>query len=353
MRRDLLLLFALLLIVGWAGAWLGMSLIGDKGYVLMVWQGWQMQTSLAVALLLVALGGLVLLGGLWLLLGLIRFPLQYRLRQRAELGRRNARLLREAGTYWLLGQQDQANERVAQVVRQPRDALFRAALYRAAGQFEQAEQQLAVLPADQVEWMLLEKAQIALARQQPQLAYQCLQLLRDPAHQLERQHWQPGFDRHLAHLWALCATQLPVEALSWQDRPAAMTQADWQGWLEALGKVTLDDAVHPQLAALYQGVPERLRLRDIRFWLPLLAQFPLGSSIRQEAGRNVQQALRGPFDASLIGLWLRYQEQQAAGGVQVEAEVSQVLMELEQRFPGNPVIANARQDWLNFHPDGA
>jgi hypothetical protein len=350
---SVLVLFLLLLLL--AGALFASSLIGDAGYVWIVWQGWQVQTSVGLllfAMLVLAIAIVLLL----LLFGtLIVWPERRRQRVHAQDQAYYLTQLEQSSLYSVLTAPMQA----LACLQQPRQQaipmiwpLLQAHQALAAGLPQVAEHALQQVDSQADELAMLLQIELALSEQQVDVAVPLLLFLRQTPADTCRERLEPAFTEQLDRLWLRWAEQHAWPALQ-SGIPTGLSHAQWQILLAALVAQLAQMTHSNELAVLYayDQLTTAQQQQNALAWLQLLIRLPEGH------GRGwllVLDVLYQRFDPALLPLLLRLAHTFALP-LGKDQQVSQMLQQLQDRYPGQPSIRLAQACWFDAQglPDQA
>lgn len=350
---SVLVIFLLLLLL--AGALLASSLIGDAGYVWLVWQGWQVQTSVGLLLLAMLIFAIVIVLLLLLFGSLIVWPERRRQRVQAQDQAYHLAQLEQSSLYSVLAAPVQALE----CLQQPRQhampmvwPLLQAHQALAAGLPQVADQALQQVVSQADELAMLLQIEIALAERQLDVAVPLLLFLRQTPADSYRQRVEPAFTAKLDQLWLRWAEQHAWSALQ-SGIPTGLNREQWQALLTALlAQITQITHSH-ELAVLhaYDGLTPEQHQHNALPWIQLLIRLPEGQG---RAWLLVLEVLHQRFDPALLPLLLRLARTFALP-LGHHQQVTQVLQQLQERYPGQPSIRLAQACWFDIQdqPDQA
>jgi len=347
----LLLLFILLLLVG---AWLASALMQDAGYVLMVWQGWQLQTSVGFAVLLTLLFAVLFVLVLLLLGTLVVFPHRRRQQRHAEQGAHQLQQFERAATYRLLNAPQQAFDCLQGPLASGRPhllPLLQAGQALDAGLFQAAAQMLEQVPAPADELAMLLQIRLALAQQLPEVALPLMQYLRQTPADPLRQQFEPAAERYLDQLWLMWATRYPWQALA-QPIPTTLDAAQWALFLAALWH-RFEQAEAVQYGVLYTCFDQQsdaLQQVNALAWVRVLSQLPEGQS---RAWLLLNRVLAVRFETCLLPFLLQLARDFALP--LGDRQTGELLQQLAARYPGQPTLRLAQARWQDAlgQPDEA
>lgn len=326
------------------GLWFG------PGYVLLVWLGWQVQTSATVLLLLLfalfmALLYLVRAGSRWINNRHLHHPEKIEHYQQLQP-------FEQLGCLWLLNAKTSKAAEIEAIFNQSAHLrpLVKAHLLRENAQLQQAAQALNQGSALS-DLLQLEQIALQLAGQQYAAAQAALTALRQQPVSAFAQSLNPAWDESVQCLWAALLTAQPWLLLEMEGAPA-LTPDQQCKWLGALQQ-QLAPATAQQLQQLI-GFYQRLQAQPefwqnmacVRQWLFVLHQvtaqtLPLQQqqNLIQQRQQLADQLLRMEFDPRILTIWLQNQLQE--GNVECQ-HFTRRLNELAQRYPGQPCIALAQ-----------
>lgn len=335
-RRFWLMVVAIVLIVA-------LSILSGTGYAMVVWLGWQFQTTATLLLLLVVaimscLLLVVRLVNRWVKNWYVRHPRHIHVYQQLLP-------FEQLGCLWLLNAKTTKQHDLEKIFNQSASLkqLINAHLLRENGQYEQAWQVLEH-GSSLTELLMLEKAELYIAQQHHQEALNQLLLI---AHQPEStlvQSLNPAWQQHVQHLWASLAQAAPWLVLAVPERPHFNTEQKI-AWLHSLeqqiGQSTPVDRIN--LIAVYEQQPAEIMDNFLmaKQWLLLLSVLP-SAELEELVNRRLSLAdtlLKRQFDPVILAIWLQDQRQQENLD---STEVIERLELLAQRYPGQPSIALAQ-----------
>lgn len=336
-----ILTIGLILLLGW---WSG------AGYVMLVWLGWQIQTSATVFMLL-----------LFALITALVFSIRYTNRWIKNWHLRHPKAIvhyqqllpfEQLGCLWLLNAKTSKQGEIEAIFNQSASLrqLVRAHLLRENAQLEQAAQALYQGSA-LTDLLALEHIELQIAGQQYEQAQEALTALRQQPVSAFAQSLNPAWDEYVQGLWAKLLIAQPWRLLQLDTVPA-LTPEQHHGWLLALQQQLTQASPEQvqQLIAYYQRLqaqPEFWQnFANARQWLFVLSQINEHTLLMQQPYNLIQQRqqladqlLRLKFDPRILTIWLQNQLQED----NVECQhFTQRLNELAQRYPGQPSIALAQ-----------
>lgn len=333
-----LAVLVLVLVLGLVAALVLWQVLQDAGYVLVVWQGWQMQTSVVVWIMLVLAFALLSVLLLFAISTLTSLPLRLR---RLWKARQNRRLLHHAeqlAGFWLLDQPAQGlpDLRVLQQNR-PKQPVWTLLLARTlqADDPGQAQRLLAQVPTRADDLVLLLQLEQLLGQRDVASAASVLELLLRQPHQGMAQTLQPAYGQALTRCWCDFARLAPWWAVTLPEPPARLTALQWQGWLAALRAQAPPDSAHMHRLLWRLDQQEPALLQQLAAdWLTLLVELPEGQARAWLLGRQV---LEQRFDPLVLRKWSQLLQPfaQPLGQLPVAA---QLLQDLDGRYPGQPLI---------------
>lgn len=347
MRVNLAVLLLFLLLLVLAGALLASSLMGDAGYVWLVWQGWQVQTSVGLLLLAMLVFSIVIVLLLLLLGTLLVWPERRRQRVLAQDQAYHLAQLEQSSLYSVLAAPVQALE----CLQQPRQRvmpvvwpLLQASQALAAGLPQIAAHALEQTPSQADELAMLVQIELALSEHQAEIAAPLLLFLRQTPAETFRQRLEPAFTEQLDRLWLRWAEQQAWPALQ-SGVPKAFSREQWRVLLWAL-LAQLAQMTHANEIALlhvYDRLTPEQQQHNALAWVQLLIRLPEGQG---RAWLLVLEVLTQRFDPALLPLLLRLARTFALP-LGEDQQVTQVLQQLHERYPGQPSIRLAQARWFD------
>ncbi|MEY2862756.1 MAG: hypothetical protein RLY58_463 [Pseudomonadota bacterium] len=337
----LLLLFVLLFL---AGAVLASAVMQDAGYVLLVWQGWQMQTSIGLLLVLLLSVVIVLMLGLLLLGSLVVWPQRRRRQQQAKQVAHQLRQFERAAVYRLFQNSKHAFDclQIPQPLMQSSLLpLLQAGQALDAGLYTSAHESLARVPREADELAMLLHIRLALAENDDHIIRTRMQFLRTMPPDQARQQFEPVVLAYLDQLWVDWAVQQPWQALH-HYMPAQLNISQWSQLLHALWLALpqAQEADHTRLQACFEAQSETQTHPNALAWVRVLVLTPWGIAL---AWQLLQQVLAHHFEPKLMPyLMLLARDFALPIGDQ---RVDELLNQLEARYPGQPSLRLAQARW--------
>lgn len=350
MKYQLLQHRALWLVLLGIGLILLLGLWSGAGYVLVVWLGWQVQTSATVFMLLLFA---LILAVMYSIRTINRWIKNWHLRHPRKIEHYQQLLpFEQLGCLWLLNAKTSKQQEIEAIFNQSASLrqLVKAHLLRENAQLEQAAHALNQGSA-LTDLLVLEQIELHIAAQQYDQAQAALTALGQQPVSAFAQSLNPAWDESIQGLWAKLLIAQPWLLLDMLAAPA-LTPVQAYGWLLALHQQLAQ--AHPeqlqQLLAYYQvaqNQPEFWQdIASARQWLFVLNQInqdgmPLEQqqALIQQRQQLADQLLRLEFDPRILNIWLQNQLQE--GNVECQ-HFTQRLNELAQRYPGQPSIALAQ-----------
>lgn len=345
MRVNLLMLSFLTLLLVLSGALFASSLSQDAGYVLVLWQGWQLQTGVGFFLLL------LLCIAVFLVLLLLLFSALSGAMLRGKQRRHDAQQqlltqLQQATVYQILHAPEQALDRLSlQGIQQPSGWLRLAQMYFAAQINQQGNLQhyRSDLPEQQQVFAQLIEAEYWLKNQQPE---QALPLLFAVYPQLPLSlpvYWHAAVERAVLRLWGMYAIQQAWSFLQIEPEPALPVETQ-RGWLQALRRqrTTASTEQIGLLLAYYDRQTPEVRTTLAQDWSVLLFAIPAAEErLWLLLIGDLQQQLR----PELLWLWLVV-ALRVNRSVTEQQQTDQLFLSLNQRYPAQPSVRLAQACWL-------
>lgn len=343
-----LLTVSLIVLLGW---WSG------AGYVLLVWLGWQIQTSATVLMLLLFA---LILTVVYAIRSVNRWIRNWYLRHPKTIEHYQQLLpFEQLGCLWLLNAKTSKQDEIETIFNQSASLrqLVKAHLLRENAQLEQAAQALNQGSALS-DLLALEQIELHIAGQQYEQAQAALTALGQQPVSAFAQSLNPAWNEYIQGLWAKLLLAQPWVLLQLDSAPL-LTPEQYYGWLVALQPQLASARPEQlqQLIAYYQLLQTQPQfwqaLTSARQWLFVLNQISdqnLAVEQQQNLIRQRQQLadqlLKLEFDPHILTIWLQNQLQED----NVECQhFTQRLNELAQRYPGQPSIALAQ--WHQFKAD--
>ncbi len=336
-------------------ALLANALSDDAGYVLLVWQHWQVQSSVGFTLLMVVLLAVVF-GVLFWVIRIILFGSSYYYQKRKALTRRKTLMsLDESIRHRLVGNikasfmsmeesltKNSLNLRPFNKKKGSALHLLQADVARLAGFFPAALEHLNLIDSDDHELATLLRAKIALDAGDLVQAQGLLDfLLSYPDRGFVepiRESLQPAFDQHLGLVWSELATRQPWTILSSVRLPEPQS-INWSAWLKALIVAPKPDDAIERVTRFLQLMPITAQDLDASLLFGLLRQVDANHAALVLA----QRVLNDRLDTSLLDRWLSLV--MTLSDSQSIDEIEGLLASLEQRYPAQPDVILAQVRW--------
>lgn len=337
----LLLLFVLLLL---AGAVLASAVMQDVGYVLLIWQGWQIQTSMALLVVIVLTVVILIMLTVLLLGSLVVWPQRRRRHQQAKQVAYQLTQFERAAVYRLFQHPKDAFDclQIPQPVAQSRLLpLLQVGQALDAGLYASAHESLSRMPHESDELAMLLRIRLALLENDQQTIRLQMHLLRTMPPDPLRQQFEPVVLAYLDQLWVDWAVQQPWQALH-HHMPAPLSVSQWSQLLHALWLALpqAQEADHARLQACFEAQPETQTHANALAWVRVLVLTPWGIAF---AWQLLQQVLAHHFEPKLIPyLMLLARDFALPIGDQ---RVDELLNQLEARYPGQPSLRLAQARW--------
>ncbi len=320
-----------------------LSILSGTGYAMVVWLGWQFQTTATLLMLLVV----AIIGCLVYFIRLVnRWVKNWYLRHPRHIHDYQQLLpFEQLGCLWLLNAKTTKQHDLEKIFNQSASLkqLINAHLLRENGHYEQAWQVLEQ-GSSLTELLMLEKAELYIAQQRHQEALdQLLFIAQQPESSLV-QSLNPAWQQHVQHLWASLAQAAPWSVLAVPERPHFNTEQKI-AWLHSLqqhmGQSTPADRI--SLIAVYEHQPAEIMDNFLmaKQWLLLLNALPsaeLGELVNIRLAL-ADRLLKRQFDPVILAIWLQDQRQQE--NLDCEYFIQRLEI-LAQRYPGQPSIALAQ-----------
>ena len=308
----LLGLVALLALV--VGGLLGLGLLGYPGYLLLVWEGWRLETSVWVALVGLVLFIAVLFCCYFFLASLVSAPLDLAYLWRKWRQRRALRLSNEGIIDWLNGDWkrsfkvarrsiEQSPTPVLQCLIAADAALHNEELSAAQNALADARQYLSAGQADNQK-----EVQFALAVFDARLAYQrqdyatCISLLQ-PLIASKRKHILKLYQEACARSenWQELEKLLPkLEAVMDKKQWQQLRKATYQGLFAQIQPELADDKRLADLSYVWRRLPKNLRADFIVTYVRGL----LGCGAHGAAEQLLGKELNANLDLDLLDIYL-------------------------------------------------
>lgn len=346
MKVNLLMLSALMLLMVLAGALFASSLSRDSGYVLVLWQGWQLQTGVGFFLLLL-LCSAVLIVLFLLLFSTLSGGFGRRKNSQLQAQQQLLNQLQHAMVYQILQAPEQALDRLSlQQAQQPSGWLRLAQLYFAAQINSQGNLQryLSDVPESHQVFAQLIQAEWLLQQQQPEQALPLLFLVYPVLPPHVPAHWHPALEQAVLRLWGQYALQQPWQVLQVAPLPILPLEAQ-QAWLHALRQQSAGASPEQfaQLLAYYDRQTAAERTASVMAWLQLLVVM---SAADERAWLLAIGDLQQQLSAEVLWLWLTLATRTARSATE-QQQAEQLFDSLNQRYPAQPNVRLAHAWWLH------
>ncbi len=338
----LLIILSLLL----AGAFLINRLLQDTGYALLIWQGWQIQTTAGLWIIL-SLASVIGLAAFSLLL-IWLFMLPYRIRAKAWglQQHQSARALKLASLYQLLHAPQQAYNALQSIDRFEQNdilPLLRADYARQAGQSEQVAKELLQAPTDLSDIALLIAVKSGLRQGQVDTAVPQLKYLLTHTIPGESAAVVEAFHREVQWAWGQYALLQPEQALQDDWRPHTIERPILQTWLNQLAYRACSAGLSQQslqaLLALYETQPDTERDALAAEWLAIFLHYPAAYTMGlQLAHQSLQQRFTLPVLSGWLGLVVQYYQATQDSEAAMFAKFDFCLSDLMARYPAQPAL---------------
>lgn len=346
MRLNLLVLSFLLLLMLLSGALFTSGLSRDAGYVLVLWQGWQLQTGVGFFLLLLLCAAISIFA-LLLLFTLLSASLRRGKKYQAQQAQQQLLIqLQHAMVYQILHAPEQALDRLSlQHSQHPSGWLVLIRLYFATQIIQQGhlERYLADIPASQQVFAQLIQAEWLLQQRQPDQALSVLFTIYPTLPEHLPPYWQQAVQQAVLRLWGLYAVQQPWRMLQIEPFPTLSVPTQ-QAWLQALRQqcrgASPEQMVH--LLAYYDRQSLAQRLEMAVEWLELLV---LVSEADERAWLFVLAILQQQLCPDVLWLWLQLAVRSSRQPV-AHQQSEQLLNSLNQRYPAQPNVKLVHACWL-------
>ena len=352
----LLTLFSLILL--FALALLANALSDDPGYVLLVWQHWQVQTSVGFSLLMILLLAVIFLL-LFFIIRAILFGSSYYYQKRKALTRRKTLMsLDESIRHRLVGNipasfmsmeesltKNSLNLRPFNKKKGSALHLLQADVARLAGFFPSALEHLNHIDSDDHELATLLRAKIALDAGEFIQAQGLLDfLLSYPDRgfvEPVRESLQPAFDQHVGFVWSQLAVLQPWQMLSNSLFPNTQS-IDWSGWLKSLTLAQQPEDAIERVDRLLQLMPQNYQDQQVCLLFGLLRR--VGAD--QAAFELAQRTLADRLEITLLDQWMSLALTLADD--QTTEAVNTTLVSLDQRYPAQPDVVLAQVRFARY-----
>lgn len=331
-----LLFWSSLLSVLLLGAGLAAALLMDAGYVWIIWQGWEIQSSVAMLLLALVLLWLMLVVGWWLVAAVWRW---YRRQQRQQqIGQQQTQ--QHVLTHLVLAQAIGDNHLVGQLLTELERSPFAQLIQQRLGQAQTADSHT------HHDIAVLLRAQIALDHQQYAALEPLLNcLMHWPEHPAQDLLPKPLRQAYVQHLYAQWAMAQPWQVLDSRVFTPCFAVQQWHAWLNALYQQS-DQAN----AATWQVLLDYFDQQQPEFkqslagsWLRVLTEYAPASPRAVQLGVEV---LRQQFCPTILYDWLR-----SARSLIEPVQIAPVLSELQTRYAGQPALQLAQAYWCAVQHD--
>lgn len=351
MRINLLMLSLFLLLVVLAGGLFASSLSRDAGYVLVLWQGWQLQTGVGFFLLLLLCLATLFVSLLWLFSALSNGFGRAKKAQQQQEQQQMLTQLQHAMVYQILHAPEQALDRLSlQHMQQPSGWLRLAQLHFAAQINQQGNLQryLAEIPEPQQVFAQLIQAEWYLQQQQPEQALPLLFAVYPALPEQLPVYWQSTVEQAVLRLWGSYAAQHAWQFLQVQPRPVLSTTAE-QVWLQSLIQqhASALPEQQAQLLIYYDAQPVAQRNRLVLEWLSLLLLIPEAA---QRAWLLATAELQQQLQPKILVSWLELATQPTRTELE-QQQAEQLFESLNQRYPAQPNVRLAQACWLYHHQE--
>ena len=320
-----------------------LSILSGAGYVLVVWLGWQYQTTatlfmLLVVAIIVSMVYLIRLVNRWIRNWYVRHPRHVHDYQQLAP-------FEQLGCLWLLNAKTTKQQDLQQIFNQSASLkqLVNAHLLRENGDYEQAWQVLEQ-GSSLVDLLMLEKAELYIAQQRHQEALdQLLFIAQQPESSLV-QSLNPAWQQHVQHLWANLAQAAPWLVFPVAQRPTFNAEQQL-AWLVSFqhNMAQASSEQHTELLELHTQHSTDLLDHYVvaKQWLLLLNTMSVdeSSALVQQRLSLADELLKRQFEPGVLAIWLQDQRQQE----NLDSEYFiQRLEALAQSYPGQPSIALAQ-----------
>ncbi len=327
---------------------IGLSVLSGTGYAMVVWLGWQLQTTATALMLLIvaiiaSLVYFIRLVNRWVRNWYVRHPRHIHDYQQLLP-------FEQLGCLWLLNAKTTKQHDLEKIFNQSASLkqLVNAHLLRESGQYEHAWQVLEQ-GSSLADLVLLEKADLYIAEQRHVEALdQLVFIAQQPVSSLV-QSLAPAWQQYVQHLWANLATAAPWLVLAVPERPHFNTEQKI-AWLNSLqqhiGQSTPADRI--KLLDVYEHQPAEVldNFLMAKQWLLVLNSLSSAELDKLIAMRLTlaDTLLKQQFDPVVLAIWLQDQRQQENLDCRYFIERLELLA---QRYPGQPSIALAQWHQLN------
>jgi|GEM_PF-6381006 len=388
----LFILFSLIILM--LLALIASLLLSDAGYVLVIWNGWQAQSSVGFLLLttLVCAIGFILL--FFISRAILYSSSAYREKRKIKSQVKTLISLDDAIRNRLVENFTQAftvmekaltryslNQHPLNKKKGSALHLLQADAAKRAKRYPDALAHLTEIDSDDHELASLIRAQIFLETGDLVHAQSTLELLlaypeqgyKEPV----REALQPKFDEQVGMIWSRLAALQPWDMLT-RTRQPLPALIDWSLWLQALNQVTAPAEASILITRLLDSMPTAIQDQHARDLFALLSRY----GTDQQVQILIQRVFGERLDTDLLDAWTTHELSQTTVSPQTavslaesslaetisatnhEAEapestthtstlhsgaipehIDSILSLLEQRYPAQPDIALARTRW--------
>ena len=320
-----------------------LGILSGAGYVLVVWLGWQYQTTATLFMLLTLA---IIVGMVYFIRLINRWVRNWYVRHPRHVhDYQQLAPFEQLGCLWLLNAKTTKQQDLQQIFNQSASLkqLVSAHLLRENGQYEQAWQVLEQ-GSSLVDLLVLEKAELYIAQQRHQEALDQLLLIAQQPESSFVQSLNPAWQQHVQHLWANLAQDAPWLVLPITQRPNFNAEQQLL-WLVSVQQNLAQASSEQQTALFALYLNHSPDLFDdflvAKQWLLLLNAISLdeSSTLIQQRINLADELLKRQFDPSILAIWLQDQRQQE--NLDCEYFI-QRLEVLAQSYPGQPSIALAQ-----------
>lgn len=324
------------------------SVLYGTGYAMVVWLGWQLQTTATSLMLLIV----AIIGSLVYLIRLVnRWVRNWYVRHPRHIHDYQQLLpFEQLGCLWLLNAKATKQQDLEKIFNQSASLkqLVNAYLLREGGQYEQAWQVLEQ-GSSLADLAMLSKTELYIAEQRHVDALnQLVFIAKQPASSFV-QSLNPAWQQYVQQLWASLAFVAPWLVLPVPERPHFNTEQKIM-WLQSLqqhmAQSTPTDRL--RLVEVYEHQPAEIMDNFLmaKQWLLLLNVLP-SAELENLVNMRLTLAdalLKQQFDPVILAIWLQDQRQQENLDCHYFIERLELLA---QRYPGQPSIALAQWHQLN------
>lgn len=322
-----------------------LSLVWGAGYVLVVWLGWQIQTSAAFFIILLVILATILA---YLLVWIRQFRARRQLKQQQCPGHvNNFHWFEQLGCLWLLEARQSNPEHIQSIFDHSSllRPLIQARLAREYGQFEQAAQALQHVAPVMQDLAALANIELLIAEQQGYQAVSALnQLVQKPKSEFI-QSLEPAYQSHIDQLWAELAKIVPWVMVSHGQSDTLLIQKDiLKSLREHVEQST--PTQQQQVLSFFDSQMAGQSINDLTLakkWLALLNVMP-ETAIRRMA--LLEKMLHEQFEPNLFYQWLLVQLEQER---MREPQVQQYIEDMAARYPAQSVIDLAKWHMLTIN----